>query len=144
MGVGCQSLRPVLSLPAPPTPFLSPISVCKPCQLPSPETSRPASRAGQPLGLETASGIGFLGGLRGAVGTQGQPGRPGSPGSARERRREALGLRDPPAPSRTHFVLEAQVLQGGARRPLYSPGTAVTLGLWAGEPVHRLPVLERG
>lgn len=63
----------------------------------------------------------------------------------RERTRAAaaaaggLGLRDPPAPGRTHFVLGAQVLQGGARRPLYSPGTAVTLCLWVGKPVHRVP-----
>lgn len=61
-----------------------PVSVCLATS--EPETSRPSSRAGHPLGLETASGIGFLGGLRGAVGTQGQSGRPGSPGSARERR----------------------------------------------------------
>ncbi|MEJ1277586.1 hypothetical protein NN561_008503 [Cricetulus griseus] len=53
-----------------------------------------------------------------------------------------LGLRDPPAPSCTHFVLGAQVLQGGARRPLYNQGTAVTLCLWVGEPVHRIPVLS--
>lgn len=81
------SLGPVLSLPAPPALVLLPTSVCLATS--EPETSRPASRAGHPLGLETASGIGFLRGLRGAVGTQGQPGRPGSPGSARERRREA-------------------------------------------------------
>lgn len=66
----------------------------------------------------------------------------------RERTRAAaeaaggLGLRDPPVPGRTHFVLGAQVLQGGARCPLYSPGTAVTLCLWVGEPVHRVPVLS--
>lgn len=63
----------------------------------------------------------------------------------RERTRAAaaaaggLGLRDPPAPGRTHFVLGAQVLQGGARRPLYSRRTAVTLCLWVGKPVHRVP-----
>lgn len=86
--------------------------------------------------------MGFLRGLRGAVGTQGQPWAARKP---RERTRAAaggLGLRDPPAPSRTHFVLGAQVLQGGARRPLYNPGTAVTLGLWVGKPVHRVSVLS--
>lgn len=51
-------------------------------------------------------------------------------------------MRDPQAPGRTLFVLGAQVLQGGAYRPLYNPGTAVTLCLWVGEPVHRDPVLS--
>lgn len=76
----------VLSLPAPPA-----LPWSSPADQPVPGNFRAGNfpavvKSRAPLGLETASGIGFLGGLRGAVGTQGQPGRPGSPGSARERR----------------------------------------------------------
>lgn len=138
---GFRGPAPAPSPPCPPRPGRRPLVPCTS----EPETSRPASGAGHPLRLETAaSGTGFLRGLRGAVGTQGRPGRPGRPGRARERRRRpreawACVTRRLPA-ARTscwgHRCCRAEPAVH------FTAGTAVTLCLWVGEPVHRDRVLS--